>query len=122
MTEEDFFAAGHVTVAIGNQRTASFGDQMLEALGRSRRIEVVAPSFTMIPWLLIDTHRLAIMHERLARVMAARFAIDHLPLPFSIPLMREMVQYHSTRTSDPGLRWFREQLRATAAEFDPNNL
>jgi len=121
LTEEEFFAAGHVTVAIGNQGAASFGDKMLERLGKSRRIEVVAPFFTMIPWLLLNTRRLAIMHERLAGVMASRFAIAYFPLPFSIPLMREMVQYHFTRTADPGLRWFRAQLQISAADSHPHN-
>ena len=121
LTEAEFFAAGHVTVAIGNQSSASFGDKMLERLGKSRRIEVVAPSFTMVPSLLVNTHRLAIMHERLARVMTGRFAIAYFPLPFTIPLMREMVQHHFTRTADPGLTWFREQLHIAAADSHPKN-
>jgi DNA-binding transcriptional LysR family regulator len=120
LTEAEFFAAGHVTVAIGHHSTASFGDKMLERLGKSRRIEVVAPSFTMIPSLLLKTRRLAIMHERLARVMARRFSIAYFPLPFTIPLMREMVQHHFTRTSDAGLTWFREQLHIAAADSHPN--
>jgi DNA-binding transcriptional LysR family regulator len=119
LTEAEFFAAGHVTVAIGSQGAASFGDRMLERLGKSRRIEVVAPSFTMIPWLLLNTRRLAIMHERLARVMAARFAIAYFPLPFTIPMMREMVQYHFTRAADPGLTWFRAQLQIAATDSYP---
>ena len=120
LTEAEFFAAGHVTVAIGNHGSASFGDKMLERLGKSRRIEVVAPSFTMVPSLLLNTRRLAIMHERLARVMAGRFAIAYCPLPFTIPLMREMVQHHFSRTADPGLTWFREQLHIAAADSHPD--
>jgi hypothetical protein len=58
LTEDEFFAAGHVAVAIGNQRTMSFADRTVEAMGRTRRIEVTAPSFTMVPWLLLNTHRL----------------------------------------------------------------
>lgn len=121
ISEAEFFAAGHVTVEIGNQRTISFGDRMLENLGKTRRIEVIAPSFTMIPWLLLETPRLAIMHERLARSMARRFAIAYFPLPFPIPLMREMVQYHFTRTADAGLTWFRQQLHAAASLSNPRN-
>jgi DNA-binding transcriptional LysR family regulator len=119
ITEEEFFAAGHVSVAIGNQRTAAFGDKMCAALGKPRRIEAVAPSFTTVPWLLIDTPRLAIMHERLARTMASRFSIAFCQLPFAIPAMREMVQYHYARRADAGLTWFREQLQGAASLSNP---
>jgi LysR family nod box-dependent transcriptional activator len=120
-TEDEFFAAGHVAVSIGNERTPAFGDKMLEAVGKTRRIEVIAPSFTMLPWLVVGTRRLAIMHERLARVMAQKFPIAYYPLPFTIPLMREMVQHHFTRTADPGLTWFRRHLHAAARGSYPND-
>lgn len=119
ITQEQFFAAGHVTVEIGNRRGTCFSDRMLQTIQEGRRIEVIAPSFTMIPWLLLDTHRLAVMHERLARVMATQFAISYYPLPFPFPLMREMVQYHFARTTDPALSWLRVQLHATVASY-PN--
>ena len=121
MTEEQFFAAGHVTVSIGNQGTISFGDRMLESMGKKRRIEVTAPSFTLIPWLLVDTSRLAIMPERLAKSMSERFDIASYALPFAIPAMREMVQHHFTRNADAGLNWFRRELHATAAGSNPKN-
>jgi LysR family nod box-dependent transcriptional activator len=116
MTEDDFFAAGHIAVVIGNQRTTSFGDRMVQSLEKSRRIEVTAPSFTMVPWLLLNTRRLALMHERLARLMAKRFEISYCPPPFPMPPMREMVQHHFTRSADQGLSWYRSQLHATAAK------
>jgi len=115
LSEKEFFAAGHVTVAIGNNRTPAFGDKVLESLGKARRVEVTAPSFTMIPWMLVGTRRLAIMHERLARVMSRKFPIAYHPLPFHIPPLREMVQHHFTRNTDSGLNWFRHHLHAAAA-------
>ena len=68
-----------------------------------------------MPILLEGTTRLAIMHERLARAMASRFAITLAPLPFEMPPLREMVQYHSARAKDEGLIWLRAQLQEIAA-------
>lgn len=119
LTEEGFFASGHVAVSIGRHRQTAFGDQHLESLGRQRRIEVVAASFSVVPLLLIETPRLALMHERLAAVMAARFPIAHAPMPFTLPVMREMLQYHHARAADDGLRWLRDRLREIAIE-DPS--
>ncbi len=114
ISEHDLLRAGHVGVTIGNLRTASFGDRQLEQLGKVRHVEILAPSFTMVPWLLLGTPRLAIMHERLAVAMAAHFAIAHVELPFEFPPMREMAQFHSARARDEGLSWLRQELATIA--------
>ena len=115
ITKEQFLAAGHVNVAIGNQHVSSYADKALEDAGISRRIEVTAPSFNAVPVLLENTDRLAIMHERLAKAMAARYGLVIAPMPFDIAPLREMVQYHSARTNDGGLIWLREQFRRILA-------
>jgi DNA-binding transcriptional LysR family regulator len=115
ISEEQFFSCGHVSVSIGNQHTTAFADKSLESLGKRRRVDVVVPSFTTVPWLLENTNRLALMHERLAKAMAARFPIAFVPLPFAMPLLREMVQYHFARAKDEGLIWLRQQLQAVSA-------
>jgi LysR family transcriptional regulator, nod-box dependent transcriptional activator len=78
-------------------------------------MDVTASSFTIIPWLLIETNRLALMHERLARRMASMFPLVVAPIPFPFPPMREMMQFNRTRSADEGLRWLREQLRKEGA-------
>jgi DNA-binding transcriptional LysR family regulator len=110
LTEDAFFAHGHVAVAFGGQRTPAFGDRHVERIGRARRLEVIANSFTVLPWLLVGTDRLAVMHERLARSVADHFPISIAELPFEMPPMREMVQYHRARAGDEGLSWLRRQI------------
>ena len=115
LTQAAFLAAGHVNVSIGNKHVSSFADKILEDAGVTRRIEVTAPSFGTVPVLLRNTHRLAIMHERMARTLAARFDVVVLALPFHIPPLREMVQYHFARASDEGLIWLRRELQEIVA-------
>lgn len=115
LTEADFLAAGHVVVRMGNSRTPAFADRQLELLGRKRRVEITAGSFTIVPWLLQGTQRLALMHERLVRIMARQVPIAHAPLPFRFPAMPEMMQYHRGRVPDEGLAWLRGQIAAAAA-------
>ena len=116
VTEEAVLAAGHVVVQLGNQQTSSFADRQLELLGKVRKVEVATSSFTTIPWLLRDTMRLAVMHERLAIRMKELFPIRWAPLPFEFPVMREMVQYHRARSTDEGLNWLRGELHAIARQ------
>lgn len=114
MDEQRFLSAGHVGVVIGSQLNASFADRALSLLGKVRRVEVTASSFTTLPWLLIGTQRLAVMHERMAIASERIFPIRTAPMPFLFPRMQEMVQFHQSRAADEGLRWLRTQLREAA--------
>ncbi len=116
LTEEDFYAARHVAVAIGPTvaERASFSEDQLNARGRERQIEIMACSFTQVPALLIGTKRLTLMQERLARTMATTLPIAWQPLPFDFPVMREMIQYHRGRGSDPALGWLVARIREAA--------
>jgi LysR family transcriptional regulator, nod-box dependent transcriptional activator len=109
-----FLRAGHVAVRIGGARDYAFADRQLNQMGIERRIEIEAPSFNTVPWLLTGTTRVALMQERLARRMAESFPLTWKPIPFDFPPMREMIQYHRRRTADEGLHWLIAQLRAAA--------
>lgn len=113
MTEAGFFASGHVAVRISGRDT--FIEGALRKFGERRRIEVTAPSFIQAPWLLPGTHRLALMHERLARLVAPRLSLSIAEAPIELPIMREMMQYHSARSNDAALAWLRQQLLTIAS-------
>jgi DNA-binding transcriptional LysR family regulator len=112
LTAETFAAAGHVVVKIDGRNT--YIENELSRLALERRVEVHAPSFIQAPWLLPGTRRITLMHERLARLTAPLLGLRVVAPPFEIPVMREMMQFHSTRRSDEGLVWFRARLRAQA--------
>ena len=112
MTENAYYSCGHVAVEIAGR--PSFAEERLKAGGDRRRIELVASSFTMVPWMLPGTGRLAIMHERLANVMLPILPLAVARLPFAMAPMREMIQFHSARTSDGGLQWMLERIARRA--------
>jgi DNA-binding transcriptional LysR family regulator len=112
LTADAFASAGHVAVRIDGRNTHI--DNELARLGVVRRVEVHAPSFIQAPWLLPGTRRIALMHERLASLMAPLLGLRIAAAPFAIPPMREMMQFHATRAQDAGLLWLRERLCALA--------
>jgi LysR family nod box-dependent transcriptional activator len=114
VTVDDFCAAGHIAVKIGRLRRASYAESHLRRLGIERRIDVLVAGFSVVPELLVGSNRLAIMHERLARSAATHLPIAYCDLPFDFPVMKEMVQYHRTRASDPGLTWLRNEIASAA--------
>lgn len=116
ITMTDFLAAGHIDVAVGSGRTPAFADRQLVLMGHDRRIEMTASSFAVLPWLVMGTKRLAVMHERLAAMAAVDLPIVYTALPFDFPMMEESVQYHRSRANDEGMRWLVNQLRGEALD------
>ena len=110
LTEAGVFACGHVAVAIGHDRSPAFADRQLALMGKPRRVEVTTASFTVVPWLVRNTSRLAVMHERLAKVMAQDLPIAYAPLPFDFPVTNQMMQHHRARAGDQGLQWLKAEL------------
>lgn len=111
LTAEQFYASGHVGVAIDGRPTfieSALGGDM------ARRVELVAPSFLQAPWMVRNTTRLALVHERLARLLAEPLSLAIAECPIPLPTMAEMMQYHTARQDDPGLQWLCGELRAAA--------
>ncbi|TCM14040.1 LysR family transcriptional regulator [Novosphingobium sp. PhB165] len=114
MTPEAFHSCGHVAVRITG--VATFADKHFMTVDDQRRIEVTAPSFSIVPWLLPGTNLLALMHERLARVFAPLLPLEIRSAPIEVPLMREMIQYHAARSTDAGMLWLKNRLFAEVAQ------
>ncbi len=105
LSVDDFQSAGHVAVRLGSINRSSFAESQLRAMGMQRRVEVLVPSFGLVPELLLETNRIAIMHARLAAHSARTMPIKYCPLPFPFPTLSEGVQFHRTRMNDAGLSW-----------------
>jgi LysR family nod box-dependent transcriptional activator len=113
LTSAVFFQQAQVIMGLGH--SPGFAEREMGELNRRRRIDVVCASFLAVPWMLPGTRRIAMMHERLARLMIRKLPLCMVPLPFEFPLMREMVQYHSARVEDSGMQWLLQSLLAQAA-------
>jgi DNA-binding transcriptional LysR family regulator len=111
LTADDFYRAGHVVVEIGRQARTSFSEECLKKSGRERRIEMRVHSFLTAPEMVVNTMKLTVMHERLARIFASRLDIAIAEMPFDFPVLREMIQYHQTRENDTGLRWLIDEIQ-----------
>ncbi len=116
LDEAAFFGASHVAVRVGTGPRRSVAEDQLQQRGRERQVEMVASSFVQVPELLIGTPRITVMHERLARVLAARLPLALQPMPFEFPVMREVIQYNRGRISDASLGWLIARLREAAQD------
>lgn len=117
ISESAFFSAGHVAVTLGPRRDPSFTERRMEILGMQRKVDIYAPSFSALPWLLLNTERIAVMQESLAHKYADVLPLKISPMPFEFPGMRLMAQYHNARESDQGLKWFMQILQDCAKKI-----
>ncbi|GGB38134.1 LysR family transcriptional regulator [Sphingomonas metalli] len=116
---DGFLALGHVAVSIGSGRELSFAERHLLPYRERRRVEVTTSTFSGVPLMLPQTLRIAVLQERLAATFCAAFDLVMQPLPFAMPPLREMVQYHSGRANDPGIAWLVGAFESYAAEGSP---
>ncbi|WP_428409759.1 LysR family transcriptional regulator [Hyphococcus sp.] len=118
LTQDDFFKAGHVAVELGRVRRTSFAEFHLQDMPRARRIDMNVSSFLVAPEMVVNSMRLTVMQRRLALLFAERLDIAISEMPFPFPKMQEMIQYHSTREKDPGLRWLIDLVKKHAVMDD----
>jgi LysR family transcriptional regulator, nod-box dependent transcriptional activator len=112
LTAEQFFAHGQVVISDGHAPSLAAHAQC--QLNRRPKIDVECASIISVPWMLPGTRRIAMMQERLAKLMVTMLPLSTAPLPFEFPLLREVVQYHSARVEDSGMRWLLGALHAQA--------
>ncbi|ABQ67898.1 transcriptional regulator, LysR family [Rhizorhabdus wittichii RW1] len=112
---EQFGTVGHVTTSLHHHRPGSLFDLMLLERSIARRIEIQVPAFSMMAGAVVGTERVAILHARLATSYARILPIKLLSLPFALPPIREVIQWHALRQRDRGLQWLLEALTSEAA-------
>jgi len=96
----------------------SFEGDFLRQHGYIRRLEVVAPSFFLLPGLVAGTNRIATVQTRIAKLAAKYLPLRILPCPIAIPKMVEMLVWNRHQDQDPGCLWFRRILKETAKRLE----
>lgn len=119
LTQDQYFEATHVSVEWGGGRRVTFDARMISTGKRVRHQAVIAPSFTLVPELLIGTARITTLPTRLAQRMAERFALRVMPCPIAIPTFAENLQWHKYQERDPAISWLRALIRETAGSLTP---
>ena len=95
----------------------NFDEQVLRRLGYTRRAEVTTSSFDLAPRLVVGTNRVATVAMRLACAFARLLPLRLVPVPFEMPPMTEMLQWHHAHELDPAHLWLRGELRQAVARL-----
>lgn len=114
MTEEIFCRLPHLACA--PYPLPSLAELTLNALGVERNIEMTTQSFVMTPFLVRGTRLVAVVHERVARDLAAAAEARIWELPFEVRPVTEVMYWHARSEQDAGHRWLRERIVNVASE------
>lgn len=115
LTLPAFATMEHVLVA-PRERAGGIVDSVLEKNGLSRRVAVQAPTFLIVPYLLIGTTRIATVPERMAGELVRMHPLKILKPPVEIPGFTMCQGWHEIHRNDPGHRWLRDELLRASKE------
>jgi DNA-binding transcriptional LysR family regulator len=96
----------------------SIAESQLDSLGVSRRVEMSTQSFVIAPFLITGTQFVALVHERLARHVAAQANLKIVEAPVPMRPISEALFWHARNTADPAHTWLREQIASHAEDMD----
>ncbi|MET3138044.1 LysR family nod box-dependent transcriptional activator [Undibacterium sp. GrIS 1.2] len=114
---EQYCSMGHVVVKAGTPRGLTHGDVFLAQMKIERQVEIFTLSFNCLPRYLIGTNRIATVQKKLADEYMNYLPLKSVPLPFKIPALIEMIQWHRYKEKDPALTWFRQYLKQMNDQF-----
>ena len=110
--DKTYFEMGHITTGFAmKNRQPAFEEWFLRNHAMPRRIEVTAPTFMSVPFLLIGTNRIATVQQRLAHRLASKLPLKIMPTPFEIAPIRQAVQWHRSNSKDPCLTWLVQNMK-----------
>jgi LysR family transcriptional regulator, nod-box dependent transcriptional activator len=111
LTHEAYLAAGHIVTVPVMSEGRTYESQVFDSLGLTRRVAATTYTFASMPTMVVGTPYIATVHRRLAETFAKSHPITLLPVPFEMPPMDLIVQWHEFRSFDPGLAWLRSVLK-----------
>jgi DNA-binding transcriptional LysR family regulator len=95
----------------------SLAQEQLRTHHVDRAIDVTTQSFVVAPLLLRGTRFLALVHERLGRLVAADARVRLIDPPVDLPLITEAMFWSPRHHDNPAHRWLRQRLRDAAGEL-----
>jgi DNA-binding transcriptional LysR family regulator len=106
-TLNQYLETGHVQVCFGHDRTKTFDTMYMERMGWKRNDVIVAPSFSIVPYIVEGTELITTLPAKLAVRYAERARMVTYPLPLEIPPLVQVLQWNKLYDRDPLLMWLR---------------
>lgn len=100
LTVEDLHTSPWVVVFHG-QTAATPADRQLRMLGIEPRVQVVTESFLTVPNLIVGSNRIALLQERLVRLLPLNSGVRTMACPVDVGELMETMWWHPVYDRDP---------------------
>ena len=112
LTLQAFLESPHVTVVASSDSGIQL-DDILQAMGMTRRIVASVPHYLAIPLLISGTDLVAHSRRKLIEVFRSdiTLAVMPVPVPFPVPELVFMQVWHARAEFDPAQIWLRGIVR-----------
>ncbi len=112
---EEFSALPYLATSCGHE--VSPAEVRLDRLGIVRNTEITT-AFGLAPLLLRGTRRIALVHERLAWMLADQAPLRLIEPPMPLEPIHQLLLWSHRTEHDPGHRWIRNRIVAFAEDRD----
>lgn len=119
LTLDDFLACGHVVSRFGPEMRDGHDQQMLDALGLSRRVEVSVPEFERLPLFIVGTRRIGLLPRLMAGRLSRHMPLRVLDLPFACPRITVTMHWCAHHGDDATHTWLRGVLAGIITDVRP---
>lgn len=109
-----FFRERHVILCLDGDRRSRV-EERINRRGLRRRVAAEASHYASIPALVLASDALAIVPRSLVAGGMLRDQLVVAPVPFDVAPLPLHAIWHEAFTGDPGHRWLRETVAASAA-------
>jgi DNA-binding transcriptional LysR family regulator len=116
LTKRIFFELEHIAVTPDDGFLPLAERWLQTAHGGRRKLRAVVPSYLEVPYAIVGTDRIAVVHARFARDFVERFPLVARPVPLPLPATRIWAQWHPVNETDAGLQWLVGLLTQVARE------
>ncbi|MNW57274.1 hypothetical protein D3C74_350660 [compost metagenome] len=103
----------------GAEVDSTLADRRVYDLQLGENTDIIVDSFLMLPFAVAGTARLALVQERLARMLLSVAGVRIMQLPISLPTLVECAWWHPSKSEDPGHQWFRRLVVKAATQLEP---
>lgn len=121
ITEDEFFEAHHAAVKFSTF-IPSYETWFMKHRAEERKITVQASSFSSIPYLVLNTDLIGMMHRSLATKFAEVLPLKLVDSPLTIPPLTQFVQWHAMADGDECLSWVRQKILMHGDEDLPSSI
>lgn len=111
---DQYLALPGITYGRGVSTVESTGDRSIHDAAFDKHLRLTVESFFLMPFLVIGTPLVGLVHERLARRLANLTDTRIVEPLFQTPSVSETMYWHPRHTSDPAHRWLRALFQKVA--------